>query len=183
MGSISKRWCVMTIDRRRLVAAAKRRHAQIRRHKDDPRYARVIGRLVRAGLLSHQRIEASSRPISVADALWVGQWEPRVLELLPALLLKKPKFFAARDPLPDDLQAVLHGIRRNQPVADFRGVPAASYLRWVPRIGHRNKYPSRIKTYRFSREDSILLDALKQRYPDETEIAIIRRALRQLLGA
>ncbi|MBW2733338.1 MAG: hypothetical protein JRH20_13190 [Deltaproteobacteria bacterium] len=173
----------MTFDREALVAKAKQQHAAIRRHKNDPRYARVIGRLIRAGLLSHTHIKPSTQPVSVDDALWVGKWEPRVLELLPAILLKKPKFFVTRGCLPGDIQAVLDGIRHNKAVDTFRGVPAYLYLRWVPRVGHRNKYPSCIKTYRFSHEDMALINDLKQRFPDETEVSIIRRALRELLSS
>lgn len=170
----------MAIDRKALVAEARRQYASIARHRKDPRFVRVIGQLVRAGLLSHRQIRASAEPVSLDDALWAGQWEPRILELLPAILLKKPKFFSSADALPEDLQAVLSGIRRNEKVEEFRGVPAVRYLRWVPRIGHRNKYPSQIKTYRFSREDMILLHELKDQFPGETEISIIRRALRTL---
>ncbi len=74
-----------------LVERARARYAKIERQRRDPRYRRVLGRFVAAGLLNTNEQTVPQRgAIRVADALWAGEVEPRILELLPALLIKKP---------------------------------------------------------------------------------------------
>ena len=55
----------MSKGRRSLAAEARVQYERLARKKKDPRYARVIGRLVHANLLSHRTIEASNESISI----------------------------------------------------------------------------------------------------------------------
>lgn len=166
-----------------LVRHAKARHARTERRRAEPRYQRVLGRFVDAGLLTtNSPTMPYRRPIDVVDALWAGEVEPRILELLPALVVKKPSFFQDVTGLPADLEQVVRALKRNQIPAAFRGIPGADLARWVPRIGRKNKLPSRLRCFRLSAEDSSLLAHLAGEL-GLNETAVLRRALRELAGA
>jgi hypothetical protein len=166
-----------------LVERARARYAKIQRQRRDPRYRRVLGRFVGAGLLSTSEPTKPHRgAIRVADALWAGEVEPRILELLPALLIKKPSFFADRTQLPEDLAQVVRSLRRAEIPTEFRGIPGADLARWLPRLGRTGTAPSRLRCFRFSAEESRLLSQLSREL-DTTEVAVLRRALRELGAA
>lgn len=166
-----------------LVERARARHAKIQRQRRDPRYRRVLGRFVAAGLLSTSEPTKPHRgAIRVTDALWAGEVEPRILELVPALLIKKPSFFEDRAQLPQDLAEVVRLLRRAEIPTEFRGIPGADLARWLPRLGRSGSVPSRLRCFRFSAEESRLLSELS-RALGTTEVAVLRRALRELGGA
>lgn len=164
-----------------LQKRAKKKARQYRRKRRDPRFTRVMGRLVAAGYLRTNiaEVEAYRGKIALEDALWAGTLEPRIYELLPAIVIKKPGFFDGAGDLPEDLAAVVRAIRRGRATEEFRGIPARDYLAWVPRVGHRNKQPTLAKTFRFRQQDVELLrrlaDALGASEPD-----VIIRGLRSL---
>jgi len=166
-----------------LVERAQARYAKVQRQRRDPRYRRVLGRFVTAGLLStSEQTKPQRGPIRVEDALWAGEVEPRILELLPALLIKKPSFFQDRTRLPDDLAGVVRSLRRGEIPTEFRGIPGADLARWLPRLGRSGAAPTRLRCFRFSAEESRLLSQLSREL-DTTEVAVLRRALRELGAA
>ncbi len=163
-----------------LVERARARYAKLERQRRDPRYRRVMGRFVAAGLLSsNEPITPTRGAIAVADALWAGEIEPRILELLPALLIKKPAFFADRTALPADLERVVRALRRAEIPDEFRGIPGADLARWLPRLGRSGTMPSRLRCFRLSADDSRLLAQLSREL-GTTEVAVLRRSLREL---
>lgn len=113
------------------------------------------------------------------DVLWVGRIEPRVLELLPALIVKRPGLFVDPRRLPDDLAAVVRTLRKNREPGEFRGVPGAALLRWLPVLGRQSKVPSQLKSFRFQREDLELLERLSQAL-EVSQTDVLRRGLRRL---
>ena len=134
----------MTLDAAELKRRAKRRYRTIARRRADPRYQRVMARLATAKLLvTSEELPAYRGPISVKDALWAGEVEPRILELLPALIIKKPGLFDDAKALPDDLMEVVRALRRGETPSDLRGIPGVDLERWVPLVGHRGKRPAR----------------------------------------
>jgi hypothetical protein len=166
-----------------LVERARARYAKIQRQRRDPRYRRVLGRFVAAGLLSTNDQTIPHRAaIRVADALWAGEVEPRILELLPALLIKRPSFFEGKAALPDDLAHVVRALRRAEVPPEFRGIPGADLARWLPRLGRSGTGPSRLRCFRFSAEESRLLSQLSREL-HTTEVAVLRRSLRELGAA
>jgi hypothetical protein len=166
-----------------LVERAQARYAKIERQRRDARYRRVLGRFVAAGLLStSERTIPRRGTVRVADALWAGEAEPRILELLPALLIKKPSFFEDRTALPDDLAQVVRALRRGESPGEFRGIPGADLARWLPRLGRSGAAPSRLRCFRFSAEESRLLSQLSHEL-GTTEVSVLRRALRELGAA
>lgn len=165
-----------------LQQRARRRMIAIDRKRRDPRYQRVMGRYVAEGLLfTNQEIAPQRRPIAVADVLWAGEVEPRLLELLPALIVKRPSMFKAVSDLPDDLARAVRRLRRNLTPDEFRGLPGADLHRWLSRVGRKDRVPARLKSFRLTPDDLSLLSALSKRL-GITETAVVRRGLRALLS-
>jgi hypothetical protein len=173
----------MTIDPVELQRRAKLKWQHIERQRQDPRFVQVLGRLVSARLLrANHPVRKVHGPVPLEAALWAGEVEPRILELLPAILLKKPGFFTAIDRMPEDLREVLTAIRKGEVPPPWRGIPGQDLLRWVPLIGHQNKLPTLSKTYRFKREDLQLLAQLKTSL-GVSESDVIRLGLKALAKA
>jgi hypothetical protein len=163
-----------------LIKRARRAHEALERRRRDPRYRRVLGRLVTLGVLkTNQDIPPYRKRIAVEDALWAGELEPRILEVLPALVVKRPALFVDARALPEDLAAVVDDVRKHRPPRDFRGMSGASVARWVSSVGQRGKLPSRLKAFRFQADDVTLLAELSREL-GLTETAVVRRGLRAL---
>jgi hypothetical protein len=162
-----------------LIRQAQAAKKKLDRKRSDPRFKKVIGKLIHAGLLTHNKLGAFGGPVAIEDALWVGEVEPRVLELLPAILLKRPVLFYATGPLPEDLRQILIELRRGQAVTPFRGVSVQGYAAWLDKVGRKGSGPTLLKTYRFQQEDLALLEELRRR-TQKAEIEIIREGLRAL---
>lgn len=163
-----------------LQRRAKRRKVQLDRRRRDARYRRVLGRLVGLGLLTtNEAVPKTRAPIDVAEALWAAEVEPRIAELLPALLVRRPALFVDARALPVDLAEVVAALRRNEVPPSFRGVPGEKVLRWLGSVGRKPEPPSRLKAFRLQSSDLALLTRLR----DElgiTDTAVVRRGLRAL---
>lgn len=160
---------------------AGRKLAGLRRRRRDARYERTLGRFVDAGLLTtNQAVPRHREPLRVDDVLWAGEAEPRFLELLPALLVKRPSMFVQRGELPEDLRRVVRHLRRNIVPEDFRGIRGEDIYRWLPRVGQKDKFPARPKSFRLKPEDVRLLEHLSHEF-GISETDVIRRGLRALV--
>ena len=160
---------------------ARRKLAGLRRRRRDPRYLRTLKRFVDLGLIAtNQELPRHDAPLRVDDVLWAGEAEPRFWEILPALLVKRPSVFVNRHELPRDLDRVVRRLRRNLVPEDFRGIPGQDIHRWVPRVGQKNKFPARPKSFRLKPEDIRLLERLAHDLRI-SETDVIRRGLRALL--
>jgi hypothetical protein len=165
-----------------LQARAREKYRRLERRRRDPRYLRAMGRFVAEGLLTtNQALPENEEPLRVDDVVWAGEVEPRLLELLPALLVKRPSMFVAAQALPEDLALVVRRLRRNLEPPAFRGIPGPDLYRWLPRVGRKEKLPARLKSFRFKPEDLELLRHLTESLGiSETEV--LRRGLRALLA-
>jgi len=162
-----------------LVHDAKARYEKIAKHQRSPRFKRVVGRLIKAKLfLGRPGFQPYSGKLSIKDYVWAGSIEPRILELLPALIIKKPSLFADLENCPKDLKLIVKEIRSGQASGDYHGIPAKSYLRWVSLVGHRGREASQLKSFRFSTSDSEILHFL--RLKGYSEIGAVREGLRLL---
>lgn len=162
-----------------LIATLKKQAQDLEKLRQSRRFRRVIGILHKQGLIyGNYEIEKHADPLPLEDFLWAGKIEPRVLALLPALVLKKPSLFLDLKKLPPDLAKILHGVRRGQNPASFRGIPPDEYLHWIPRVGHRGKRPSLMKTFRFTVEDLEILHELQS--CGMKEVDAVRQGLRLL---
>mgnify|MGYP003393542240 CR=1 FL=1 len=145
--------------------------------RKDPRFQKVLGRLVKSKLLDANFIQKMHGRTTVEEALWAAQYEPRVMELLPGILLRKPKFFLQAKALPEDLQIVLRELRGGHATKDFRGIPAQKYKIWADRLGKR-KVPLAIqKNYRLTSIDLHAIHRLKKKWKLQSETEILRKAL------
>ncbi|MBI3018117.1 MAG: hypothetical protein HYY62_09065 [Deltaproteobacteria bacterium] len=160
---------------------AQKKQKELNRLKKDMRYQKVIGRLVYEKVLVSSHVLPVRALITVEDALWVGNIEPRVLELLPAAFLKHPKIFLRTSPLPKDFIQVLQEIKKGKAKTSFHGIPADRYEPWVKKIGRKGKYPTLLKTYRFNQEDLKMLNELRRSW-NVDEISVIRKALKDALS-
>jgi hypothetical protein len=139
-----------------------------------------MGRFVHEGLLvTNESIQAYDEPLEVSEVLWAGVVEPRLLELLPALLVKRPGLFRDANELPEDLAEVVRKLKRDQEPADFRGISGRDVHGWLRRVGRRGRAPSLLKSFRFKPEDQRLLRALSEQL-GVSETEVVRRALRAL---
>jgi hypothetical protein len=164
----------------KLAERARRRLAVLERRARDPRFLDVMGRFVHERLLvTNRKHRMHTNPLDISDVLWAGEREPRLLELLPALVVKRPAMFVDAKDLPADLGEVVRSLRRDAIPPDFRGIPGADVHRWLRRVGHRGKAPSRLKSFRFTPNDQRLLEQLSEKL-GVSETEVVRRALRTL---
>lgn len=171
------------MDAAQLQRRAKRRLAELERQRRDPRYRRVLGRLVGLGLLnSNEGLPKYRGRLRIPDVLWAGEIEPRVLELLPALLVRRPALFADPNALPEDLSLAVNALRRHEVPSDFRGTSGEKIYRWLTVVGRKNAPPSRLKAFRLQAEDLELLAKLRDEL-GVTETSVLRRGLRALAAA
>jgi hypothetical protein len=157
--------------REELLVRFRAKASKIAAAKAGVRYRCVVGKLKRARLLDAPDVPEYGGPVELEAVLWAGTLEPRILEVLPALMLRRPKFLRNYG-LPDDLEKVLIAIRNGRATEPFRGVAAQNYLRWV-----NKKTSVRLKTFRLHSEDILRLQSLKIRLGETSETAVLRRAL------
>lgn len=171
----------MTLSRDELRVRAEQALAKLKRARRDGRYLRAMGRFVAAGLLdtNDPRIAPHREPVTLDDVLWAGQHEPRLLELLPAVVVKRPGLLAQPLDMPADLRAAVRAIRSAQPCPEFRGVPGEAYARWVTIVGRR-RAPTQLKSFRLKPDDLQRLRRLMAAIPAPSETEVIRIALRRL---
>jgi hypothetical protein len=168
-------------DRDELQRRARHRLAVLRRREKDPRFLRAMGRFVHEGLLSVNRDVAPHRePLAIEDVLWAGELEPRLLELLPALIVKRPRMFTGTGALPEDLARVVADLRRDRVPPDFRGLKGPDLHRWLRRVGRKGKMPALLRSFRLRPEDLRLLEHLSKEL-GLSQTDVIRRGLRGLV--
>jgi hypothetical protein len=144
------------------------------------RYRAVMGRLVAEEVfVPEPPLPPSRGVVRVEDLLEVGEQEPRVLELLPALLVKRPGMFASRGDLPGELAAAVERLRRGRvPEACF-GISGTKLYRAFGKLGRAREKGSRLKAFRLTDVDRGLLGELSDEL-DLSETDVIRHALRVL---
>ena len=152
------------------------KYRQIEAMRAEPRFRQVLGKLVHLKLLIAPDVTPFRGIVFLTDVLWAGDIEPRVFELLPAVLLKRPKAFTANCPLPYDLKLVLAEIKHLTAKTPFRGIPPENYLKWVVHAGRKGAHPTLMKTFRFNVEDLALINDLRDR-TKKNEIDVLREAL------
>jgi DNA-binding XRE family transcriptional regulator len=120
------------MDLETLKQRAKALAAQAQAEMAQPYFQDTIAWLTYLGLLRHNMIAGRRARVSVRDALRAGELEPRVLELLPALLIGLPDALSCEaGDIPEDLRRVVDAVKRREPAPDFRGIPPQAYLRWL----------------------------------------------------
>lgn len=105
-----------------------------RQNRNDPRYRRVMGFLVAKGLLktNEKIVRLPNARLLAKDALWAAtKCEPRILEVLPAALLRFPRHFEQINQLPTELLKIVEQIKNDEDGADYQGIEFKKMKRWV----------------------------------------------------
>ena len=150
----------------RILASAKKKN----------RYLHVMGKLKSAKLLDSPEIPEFRGPVEIKDVLWAGNIEPRILEVLPALLINRPKYLRVYN-IPHDLKCVLEGIRTDNALLDFRGIPPKNYCKW---LSPKSSGGTRLKTFRMRASEIQQLKSLRIALNVQSEAEVLRRALNLL---
>lgn len=98
---------------------------------------RVLERLVYEGLLVHNQYEGRRWRLTLATLLEAGQREPRILEILPGMLLHRPHLvYRLRQELPrfPDLAELLRVVAGPPTDATWQGIPIIDLQRAAQRI-------------------------------------------------
>jgi hypothetical protein len=147
----------------------------------DERYQAVMGRLAAEGLdFALSPVPPSREAISVEDALWAADFEPRLAQALPALVLKRRSMFESLRALPRDLAAAVNGLKEGQPVG-FLGQRGAAQKSWLDKLERGQRGATRLKAFRFTEADEAKIKELSDEL-SLSETDVVRHALR-VLGA
>lgn len=115
-----------------LIQQAKEKERADSAQKNAPFYLKTIAWFCYLGLLRHSKIQPRRHVITIDEALRAGALEPRILELLPAILIVVPKALKfSEDAIPDDLKTIVQDIRKRRAEKNFRGIPPDKYLHWL----------------------------------------------------
>lgn len=163
------------MNKNELIRKAKLKAKRLAQKRQDPRFVKTMGKLKRAGFIDIRNIPETRGQVFLDDALWAAKIEPRIHELLPAIIVKHPKFFTFQT-LPHDLETVVQEIKRGKAKSTYQGFEAKDYERWVPSIGRQDTYPRIMKSFRLKREDITLLEKL-QKKTGQSKTQIIREAI------
>ena len=112
-------------------------------------------------------------PVDLEDVLWAGKFEPRILEVLPALVATRPKYLRIYK-VPEDLNKVLAEINAGDARQTFRGVPAKDYLKWLPPSSYG---APRLKTFRMRPSELQRLKTLRITLGVRSDAEVLRQAL------
>ncbi len=166
------------MNKKALIKRAKQKSKALKKKKKDARFIKTLGKLKKEGFIDTNEVHEFSGMVFLNDAIWASTIEPRILELLPAIIVKKPGVFSYLK-LPDDLEQIVKEIKTGQLKSSFRTVPAKQIEKWIPIVGKKGSFPSIMKTFRLTREDLALLSEI-QSDTGESQTTIIRRALQNL---
>jgi hypothetical protein len=120
----------MNIDE--LIKAAQQKESRDREKMRQPAYVKTIAWFCYLGLIRHTDIKAQRCHVNLDEVFAAGALEPRILELLPAVLSLLPEAIEHRTPdIPRDLADVLEAIRQKKDYKNFRDIPVKSYLEWL----------------------------------------------------
>lgn len=99
----------------------------------EPFFVETISWLHYLGLLRHSTIPARRYHPHLGDVLKAGELEPRIFELLPAIMILIPEAlrFKKRD-IPPDLAEVIRSIQnKDEETKPFRGITPQKYRHWL----------------------------------------------------
>lgn len=164
--------------RNELIERARRKAARLKKLREDPRYTKTLGKLRHEGLLDVRDVAEYRGQVFLDDALWAAELEPRILELLPAILARRPKVFAFLK-LPAELDLVVRELRAGRARIPFRGIPAKRYERWMDLVGRTKSRPKIMRSFRLSPGEIEILERLAARR-NTTQAEIIQQALSAL---
>jgi DNA-binding transcriptional regulator YiaG len=121
------------MNRTELIARAKEKELKNRVERETPHYKRTMAWLGYLGLLKHNKIKPKRyNDLTLAEALLAAKVEPRVSELLPAIMVLMPEAlkFTLND-VPRDLKLVVKAIKARTTLPVYCGIDPVDYMRWL----------------------------------------------------
>ena len=98
----------------------------------EPYFVQTIAWFHYLGILKHNTILPHRYHPDLGAVLKAGELEPRILELLPAVLILLPEAVQLRKrDIPNDLAAVIDDIQNRRECKPFRGIPPQKYCHWL----------------------------------------------------
>lgn len=161
----------------KLIKTAGLKSLKLKELRQDPRYGEVIGAFKAEGLLEAPGLVARKRKCRLEDVLWVGEnIEPRLLELLPAVLLKRPGivFYSQMD---GDLKSALQKIRSRNSNFQYKGIAGDKIMQWVPLVGRKGKWPAQTKIFRLDQKYWNALEHIANQQK-KSEAEVLRNAIK-----
>ena len=129
---------------KKITRAAKRD----RKRRQDPRYLETMGFLVAKGFLGTNQnlLLFPNKRVTIADAIWAGvNVEPRILEVLPAAVLRLPRHFDLDATKYPELYAVVELLKRDEKTgAPVWGIAYEKFKAWL----HLPLQDGRMKDFR-----------------------------------
>lgn len=120
------------MDVKAIKAEAKRLDELTQAEIKKPYFLDVMAWFAYLGLLRHNSFAGRRAAVSLASILRAGELEPRLFELLPALIVRLPEAIVfTKGDIPRDLAAILAGINARRMTKAFRGVPPNKYRHWL----------------------------------------------------
>ena len=118
-----------------LIEKIKKKAKQDEKYRRDPRFLETMGFLTAKGLLrtNLEILRQPNRRLRIDDVLWAGQnVEPRILEVLPAAVLRLGKHFDFDPIRHKELAQVIRLLREPAPKGeDFFGIPYEKVKVWL----------------------------------------------------
>lgn len=137
---------------------------------------KTVGKLKREGLLDVPDIREYRGQVFLKEALWAAELEPRIYELLPAIVFRRPGFFAFVN-LPEDLVPIMAEMRTGELKTPYKDIPPEKYGKWVEWVGFHGGRPKVMKSFRLGREDLDRLERIGGK-TEKTATEILQEALR-----
>lgn len=161
-----------------------------RSHRHDRRFVATMGFLVAKGFLRTNRDIPllPNQRLRIEDAIWAGQnVEPRILEVLPAAVLRLEKHFDLDPETHPELARVVAQLRRSEESGDsFCGMPYDKLRVWVvlPLPDRRMKPITRKKVIKTFRLDPGAIERLRRMAKENncTETEVVERLLLEAEG-
>lgn len=97
-----------------------------------PYFVETIAWFCYLGLLRHNSITPHRHHPHLSDVLKAAQLEPRILELLPAIMVLIPDaLMFSKNDVPRDLAKVVNDIQKRRKCGPFRGIAPQKYCHWL----------------------------------------------------
>jgi hypothetical protein len=176
--------------RKELLDKIRKRAQQDEKNRNDRRFLDTMGLLVAKGLLRTNKPVAlyPNKRLRVDDAIWAGQHvEPRILEVLPAAVLRLGRHFDLDADKHADLARTVARLRVREDHGDeFQGIPYAKLKVWaeMPLPDRRVKPAAEkkvAKTFRFHPQTVERLQEMA-REKRTTETAILESLISDAIG-
>lgn len=124
-----------SMNREELLRKIARAAGRDRKRRRDPRFLETMGFLVAKGFLRTNQDLAllPNRRIQLKDAIWAGMHvEPRILEVLPAAVVRLPRHFDLDANEHPELYSVVEKLKKGEETGQpLWGIPFEKLRAWV----------------------------------------------------